>query len=106
MANHWYSTSATSSLHTDDFLQSTEQFMEAFRNNLLDIGMDPTPYGTHSFRRGGCQYLASEKRWDMRKLCDWGGWSMDFDNLTIVRYLLSWNDNVTRQRQDFMDDHA
>jgi hypothetical protein len=77
--------------------------MEAFRNNLLDIGVDPTPYGTHSFRRGGCQYLASEKRWDIRKLCDWGGWSMDFDNLTIVRYLLSWNDNPTRQRQDFMD---
>src|SRR5437667_8695888 len=49
--------------------------MEYFRNNLIDLGEDPTPYGTHSFRRGGCQYLCSERRWDIRKLCDWGGWS-------------------------------
>ena len=77
--------------------------MEQFRNNLLDVSEDPTPYGTHSFRRGGCQYLSSERRWDIRKLCDWGGWSMDFDNLTIVRYLMSWNDQPTRCREDFMD---
>jgi hypothetical protein len=62
--------------------------MEYFRNNLLDVGEDFNFYGTHSFPRGGCQYLASNRRWDMRKLCDWGGWSMEFDHLTIVRYLL------------------
>jgi len=28
---------------------------------------------------------------------------MDFDNLTIVRYLMSWNDRPTRKREDFMD---
>jgi len=28
---------------------------------------------------------------------------MDFDNLTIVRYLMSWNNNPTRRRKDFMD---
>jgi len=28
---------------------------------------------------------------------------MDFDNLTIVRYLMSWNDDPTRRREDFMD---
>ena len=44
--------------------------MEYFRNNLLDLGEDPTPYGTHSFRRSGCQYLSSERQWDIRKLCD------------------------------------
>jgi hypothetical protein len=77
--------------------------MEHFRNNLLDVGEDPTPYGTHSFRRGGCQYLSSERRWPIRILCDWGGWSMEFDNLTIVRYLMSWNDDPTRRREDFMD---
>ncbi|KAG1834301.1 hypothetical protein DFJ58DRAFT_869142 [Suillus subalutaceus] len=32
---------------------SSEQFLELFRNNLLDVDIDPTPYGTHSFRRGG-----------------------------------------------------
>ncbi|KIK49877.1 hypothetical protein GYMLUDRAFT_183442, partial [Collybiopsis luxurians FD-317 M1] len=34
---------------------TSEQFLELFRNNLLDIGVDHVPYGTHSFRRGGCQ---------------------------------------------------
>jgi len=77
--------------------------MEHFRNNLLDVGEDPTPYGTHSFRRGGCQFLASERRWPIRQLCDWGGWSMEFDSLTIVRYLMGWNDEPTRRREDFMD---
>ncbi|KAJ7824378.1 hypothetical protein B0H14DRAFT_2823873, partial [Mycena olivaceomarginata] len=24
---------------------------------FLDIRIDPYPYGTHSFRRGGCQWL-------------------------------------------------
>ena len=28
---------------------------------------------------------------------------MDFDNLTIVRYLMSWNDEPTRRHEDFMD---
>ncbi|KAG1845546.1 hypothetical protein F4604DRAFT_1936880 [Suillus subluteus] len=28
---------------------ASEQFLELFRNNLLDIGIDPAPYGTHSF---------------------------------------------------------
>jgi hypothetical protein len=28
---------------------------------------------------------------------------MDFDNLTIVRYLMSWNDQPTRRREDFID---
>ena len=35
--------------------------------------------------------------------CDWRGWSMEFDNLTIVRYLMSWNDQLTRRQEDFMD---
>ncbi|OQN95067.1 hypothetical protein B0A48_18799, partial [Cryoendolithus antarcticus] len=74
-----------------------------FRNNLLDINEDPAAFGMHSFRRGGVQYLCSEKRWDIRKLCDWGGRSRDFDNLTIVRYLLGVNDNPVRQREDFLN---
>ena len=77
--------------------------MEYFKNNLIDINEDPTPYGTHSFRRGGCQYLSSQRRWDIRKLYDWGEWSLDFDNVMIMRYLLSWNDCPTRLREDFMD---
>ncbi|KAJ3926529.1 MAG: hypothetical protein NXY57DRAFT_966429 [Lentinula lateritia] len=29
--------------------ETSEQFLEMFRNNLLDIGVDFVPYGTHSF---------------------------------------------------------
>ena len=28
---------------------------------------------------------------------------MDFDNLTIVRYLMSWNDNPMMKREDFLN---
>ena len=28
---------------------------------------------------------------------------MEFSNLTIVKYLISWNDNPTLQREDFFD---
>ena len=53
--------------------QTSEKFLELFQNNLLDIGVDPFPYGTHLFRRGGCQYLASDRRWSLRTICEWGG---------------------------------
>ncbi|KAJ7050799.1 hypothetical protein C8F01DRAFT_1000095, partial [Mycena amicta] len=80
-----------------------EKFLEYFRHNLIDVGVDPYPYGTHSFRRGGCQYLATYCRWPLRRICDWGGWSMELTNLTIVKYLISWNDNPTERREDFMN---
>ncbi|KAF8907239.1 hypothetical protein CPB84DRAFT_293052 [Gymnopilus junonius] len=87
----------------DDIAMTSEQFLELFRNNLLDIGVDPIPYGTHSFRHGGCQYLASNRHWPLRQICDWGGWSVEFSNLTIVRYLISWNDNPVDTREDYFN---
>lgn len=84
-------------------IQSAQIFLEMFRNNLLDVARDPWPYGTHSFRRGGCQYLACEKRWSLKTLCEWGGWSEDFTNLTIIKYLLAWNDDVLIPREDFLN---
>ncbi|KAF8899905.1 hypothetical protein CPB84DRAFT_1779667 [Gymnopilus junonius] len=87
----------------EDTPMTSEQFLELFRNNLLDIGVDPIPYGTHSFRRGGCQYLSSVRRWSLRQLCDWGGWSTEFSNLTIVRYLISWNDDPTDMQEDYFN---
>ncbi|KAF7326164.1 DNA breaking-rejoining enzyme [Mycena kentingensis (nom. inval.)] len=80
-----------------------DKFLEYFRHNLLDIAIDPYPYGTHSFRRGGCQYLAMYCRWSIRRICEWGGWSMELTNLTIVKYLISWNDDPTERREDFMN---
>ncbi|KAJ7462922.1 DNA breaking-rejoining enzyme [Mycena latifolia] len=81
-------------------LTKSEKFLEMFRNNLLDIGLDPYPYGTHSFRRGGCQYFASHRRWSLRRICEWGGWSMEFSNLTIVkvaRDFLNPNQKITER---------
>ncbi|KAI0681806.1 hypothetical protein C8T65DRAFT_598035, partial [Cerioporus squamosus] len=83
---------------------TSEAFLECFRNNMLDVGIDPRPYGTHSFRRGGCQYLAMVLRWPFRNICTWGGWS---DNLnspgTIFKYLLSWTDTPLLDREDYFN---
>lgn len=73
---------------------------------MIDIDQDYRLYGTHSFRRGGCQWLYSEKRWGLRKICNWGGWSLAFDNMTIVRYLFSWNDDPVNRREEFMNPHS
>ncbi|KDR69978.1 hypothetical protein GALMADRAFT_76806 [Galerina marginata CBS 339.88] len=82
---------------------TSEQFLEIFRNNLIDIKIDYSPYGTHSFRRGGCQYFASVRRWKLRRICDWGGWSTEFSSLTIVKYLISWNDEPEESRDNFLN---
>ncbi|KAJ7231739.1 hypothetical protein B0H12DRAFT_1205029 [Mycena haematopus] len=78
---------------------SSADFLEMFRNHLLDVGIDPYPYGTHSFRRGGCQYFHIHRRWLMRDICQWGGWSIEFSSLTIVKYLISSNDEPSRPVQ-------
>jgi hypothetical protein len=83
--------------------QASARFLELFRNNLLDVDKDPFVYGTHSLRRGGCQWLARERRWPIPRICDWGGWSLDFNHLTIVKYLLSWNDDPLEAREDFFN---
>ncbi|KAI3650554.1 hypothetical protein MP228_003794 [Amoeboaphelidium protococcarum] len=87
--------------------------IRAFRTQLAsDIalvpGMNPRSYGGHSFRRGGCQYFhcyrePKSKRWDLKKLCNWGGWSVDFDNVTIVRYLLGRHDQQYCHREHYME---
>lgn len=82
-------------------LQTTQQFLELFRNNLLDVEIDPHPYGTHSFRRGGCQFLHVHLRWSLRRICEWGGWSTEFTHLTIVKYLISCADDPAEPREDF-----
>ncbi|KAL1717319.1 DNA breaking-rejoining enzyme [Schizophyllum commune] len=86
---------------TKDEPMTSDNFLEMFRNNLVDIEVDPVPYGTHSFRRGGCQYWMVLRRWNLRRLCDWGGWSTEFNNLTIVKYVISWNDDPLERREDY-----
>ncbi|KAG2030592.1 hypothetical protein BDR03DRAFT_877986 [Suillus americanus] len=86
------------------YTQTSDSFLECFRNNLLDISVDPRPYGTHSFRRGRCQFLHMVRGWSFWKICDWGGWAENFDNPgTIFKYLLSWNDNPAEAREHYMN---
>ncbi|KAG1847318.1 hypothetical protein DFJ58DRAFT_717213 [Suillus subalutaceus] len=83
---------------------TSDSFLECFRNNLLDIRVDPRPYGTHLFQWGGCQFLYKVCRWDFRDICDWGGWAENFDNPgTIFKYLLSWNNNPREQQEHYMN---
>ncbi|KIP01340.1 hypothetical protein PHLGIDRAFT_80704, partial [Phlebiopsis gigantea 11061_1 CR5-6] len=83
---------------------TSSAFLECFRNNLCDISVHPRYYGTHSFRRGGCQWLAVVCRWSFRRICDWGGWAESFDNPgTLFKYLLSWVDNPLERREDFFN---
>ncbi|KAF8236375.1 hypothetical protein L208DRAFT_1252359, partial [Tricholoma matsutake] len=78
-------------------------FLEMFWNNLLDIGKDLHLYSCHSCRRGGAQWLAREKRWTILCICDWGGWSLNYNHTTILKYLFSWNDNPHEAREDFFN---
>ncbi|KAL0564541.1 hypothetical protein V5O48_017503 [Marasmius crinis-equi] len=55
----------TDCLHLNDAPMTSQQFLEGFRNNLIDISIDPAPYGTHSFRRGGCQWLSVYLCWSL-----------------------------------------
>ena len=49
-------------------------------------------YGTHSFRRGGCQYRFKVKHWPPDQIAAWGGWSQ-VEAVTMFRYYYSPNDN-------------
>ncbi|ORY40752.1 hypothetical protein BCR33DRAFT_827584, partial [Rhizoclosmatium globosum] len=78
----------------------TWNFSEVF---LLDIGLEAHLYGTHSYRRGGAQYFLSERRWYLTMICNWGGWSLEFGSMTIVRYLHSIYDVPRISREDLLD---
>ncbi|KAK0471047.1 hypothetical protein IW261DRAFT_1344902, partial [Armillaria novae-zelandiae] len=80
---------------------TAEVFFELFCNNLWDLGIAPYPYGTHSFYCGGCQWLSVDLCWSLRQIYEWGGWSTDFTHLTIVKYLISWNDDPMTRCDDF-----
>ncbi|KAG1816275.1 DNA breaking-rejoining enzyme [Suillus variegatus] len=48
-------------------------------------------------------YLHVERHWALRKICEWGGWSAEFLNLTIVKYLISSNDDPVELREHFFN---
>ncbi|EEB96033.1 hypothetical protein MPER_04901, partial [Moniliophthora perniciosa FA553] len=62
-------------IHSDDRIEhdkteamTSQAFIAAFRQNLADINIDGDPYGGHSFRRGGVQWLSVNRRWPLRKI--------------------------------------
>jgi hypothetical protein len=85
-------------------MKTAKQFLDLFRMNLLDVGVDPSPYGTHSFRRGGAQFLSDEVGLSVKQICEWGGWSYDSNStMTIFKYLCSWVDSPVRDRESLLD---
>ncbi|KAJ7795378.1 hypothetical protein B0H14DRAFT_2620969 [Mycena olivaceomarginata] len=56
-------------------------------------------YGTHSFRRGGCQHRIKNKGWTVDMVAAWGGWSQ-VEAITMFRYFYSPKDN-----HEFMADY-
>jgi hypothetical protein len=68
-------------------------------------------YGTHSFRRGGCQYRVAVKRWSVDMVAKWGGWSQ-IEAQTMFRYfysprdkrdgMLYYDNNDTKRRRTWL----
>jgi hypothetical protein len=69
---------------------------------MEQCGIDPSPFGSHSMRRGGCQYLVSERRFDICEVIDFGGWSGALENNTILRYLNGQLDVPRRTRLEYL----
>ncbi|KAF7318186.1 hypothetical protein HMN09_00326800 [Mycena chlorophos] len=65
----------------------------ALSKDLQSIGYSTWAlYGTHSFRRGGCQYRVEVKGWPIAQVAAWGGWSL-IEATTMFRYFYSPDDN-------------
>ncbi|ESK88073.1 hypothetical protein Moror_10772 [Moniliophthora roreri MCA 2997] len=54
---------------TQDQPMTSQQFLKGFQWNLIDVDVDPTPYGTHSFHCGGCQWLVTDLQWSFIRIC-------------------------------------
>ena len=66
--------------------------IKALHKDLQDIGIPNWPqYGTHSFRRGGCQYRLRVLGWSADMIAAWGGWDQAHA-ITMFRYFYSPND--------------
>jgi len=57
-------------------MQSTSILSRALTNDLQGLGYSSWAlYGTHSFRRGGCQHRIRNCGFDVSMVAAWGGWS-------------------------------
>ena len=84
-------------------IQTQAYFLQLFCHNLMDVGINPQPYGTHSFHHGGCQHLHQCEHWSIRDICEWGGWTYSYDNpSSLFKYLISWSDDPSRTCEMFL----
>ncbi|KAJ7792817.1 hypothetical protein B0H14DRAFT_2623484 [Mycena olivaceomarginata] len=82
------------------FLRTASVLGRSLSKDLQELGYASWAlYGTHSFRRGGCQYRIKVKKWSAGEVAAWGGWSQ-VEAVTMFRYFYSPNDN-----HEFMQDY-
>lgn len=78
---------------------SYHAFRHRFEDELRQIGIrNWNMYGTHSFRRGGCQFYLSRGR-TLTEICAWAGWDEDID--MALRYIIGTNQHLIYSRHDF-----
>jgi len=71
---------------------SYNSFKYRFEDELRKIGIwSWNLYGTHSFRRGGCQFYLHVRGKSIKAVCAWDGWS---DLSIAFRYMIGANDDV------------
>ncbi|KAG1737099.1 uncharacterized protein EDB91DRAFT_1237941 [Suillus paluster] len=67
-----------------------------------------TGYLFHKIASGDWVVEANQPmhHWLLHQICEWGGWSAKFTNMTIVKYLISHNDDPTEPHEEFFNpDH-
>lgn len=62
----------------------------------------PSKYGSHSFRRGGSQFLLCQYKWDIKKVASYGGWSEQRQIQNLYRYLVSKSDDPRSASEYFL----
>lgn len=76
----------------DSVIQTAAVLSRALTADLQAIGNAHWAlYGTHSFRRGGCQYRIRVMGWTTDMIASWGGWTQVeaitmFDNSIVIMY--------------------
>lgn len=80
---------------------TTPSFMALMRSILKQSSVPHwNRYGSHSFRRGGVQFLNGAFDFGVKEICDYGGWIFSQDTNVITRYLVGVFDQPTWSSHD------
>ncbi|GJJ69490.1 hypothetical protein EMPS_01836 [Entomortierella parvispora] len=87
-----------------------QEYLDIFTNNSMVLGTRRGKFTSHCFRRGGAQFrfMFAKKKWSLKAVKWWGGWSETEKSGTIIRYLLdeyaayeeSFGDMLSPERDD------